>query len=190
MITTHSGELAAIEAATSHLLNQVQSGKKETLHSVIFSDSQEALKALSNPGQQSGQFLIRNIICQAAIINQSGFASIRYQWCPGHSKVPGNEKAHILSRKATKPGNAVQFASASKGLLLASAMGIAKLKNSARTLDKFYKAKVGKFTKTFDKALPGPHTRLLYNGKRKIQANILCQLRSVTVPRLTSAMLG
>ena len=65
-----------------------------------------------------------------------------------------------------------------KVLLLASAMGIAKLKNPARAPDRFYKAKVGRFTKTFDKALPGPHTRLLYNGKRKIQANILCQLRS------------
>ena len=63
-------------------------------------------------------------------------------------------------------------------LLLASAMGIAKLKNSARTLDKFYKANVGRFTKTFDKTLPGPHTCLLYNEKRKINANILCQLRS------------
>ena len=61
---------------------------------------------------------------------------------------------------------------------LASAMGIAKLTNSSRTPAKFYKAKVGRFTKTFDKALSGPHSRLLYNGKRKIHANILCQLRS------------
>ena len=57
-------------------------------------------------------------------------------------------------------------------------MGIAKSKNLARTPDKFYEAKVGRFTQTFDKALPGPHARLLYNGKGKMQANILCQLRS------------
>lgn len=50
-------------------------------------------------------------------------------------------------------------------------MGIAKFKNSARN-------PVGRFTKSFDKVLPGPHTSLLYNGKQKIHASVLCQLRS------------
>lgn len=43
-INTFAGELAAIEAATSFLLGQVQGGGKEPLHSINFSDSQEALK--------------------------------------------------------------------------------------------------------------------------------------------------
>lgn len=177
-INTFAGELAAIEAATSFLLSQLQGGRKELLHSIIFSDSQEALKALKTPAQQSGQFFIRNITSQAATINKSRFASVRYQWCPGHSKVLGNEKAHTLSRKATEPGNVIQSTSAPKVLLLASALSIAKQKFSYQNIGDFYKAKVGRFTKTFDKALPGPHTRLLYNRKQKTHASILCQLRS------------
>lgn len=78
-ISTFAGELAAIETATSVLFNKVQGGSKDVLHFIIFSDSQEALRALKTPAQQSGQFLIRNIISQAAIINMSGFASVRYQ---------------------------------------------------------------------------------------------------------------
>ena len=63
-------------------------------------------------------------------------------------------------------------------LLLASVMGAAKSAKLVQTSERFYTAKVGRFTKSFDKALPGPHTRLLYNGRVKLHANVLCQLRS------------
>lgn len=44
---------------------------------------------------------------------------------------------------------------------------------------RFNKAKVGKFTKSIDKALPDKvHTRLLYGGKTKAEATILNQLRT------------
>ncbi len=151
---------------------------QENLQLIIYSDSQEALKALKNPGQQSAQFLIRNIIKHAAEINQLKHASICYQWCPGHSKVPGNEEAHGLSRKATEPGSVIQLTPASKVQLLASVLGAAKSVKLEQRAEKFYATKVGRFTKSFGKALPGPHTRLLYNGRVKLHANVLCQLRS------------
>lgn len=37
---------------------------------------------------------------------------------------------------------------------------------------------IGKFTHSFDKALPGKHTLALYNGKTHTEAATLCQLRS------------
>lgn len=43
---------------------------------------------------------------------------------------------------------------------------------------RFYSDKTSRFTKSFDKALPGAHTCLLYNGRSKLQVRILCQLRS------------
>lgn len=70
-------------------------GKEKRCTWLFFSDSQEALKALKAPAQQSGQFLICNITALAATINKSGFASVHYQWCPGHSKILGNEEAHV-----------------------------------------------------------------------------------------------
>lgn len=42
----------------------------------------------------------------------------------------------------------------------------------------FYEARAGKFTKSFDKALPRLHTCFLYNGRVKLHANILYQLHS------------
>lgn len=48
-INTFARELVAIEAATSFLLTQVQGRRREPLHSIIFSDSQEALKVLKTP---------------------------------------------------------------------------------------------------------------------------------------------
>ena len=93
-------------------------------------------------------------------------------------QVPGNEEAHRLSRKATEPGSPIQSTSASNVQLLASVLGTAKSVGLKQGPEKFYKSKVGRFTKSFDKALPGPHTRLLYNRRAKLHANVLCQLRS------------
>lgn len=33
---------------------------------------------------------------------------IRYQWCPGHVKIPDNEGAHNLPRKATELGRGIE----------------------------------------------------------------------------------
>lgn len=42
----------------------------------------------------------------------------------------------------------------------------------------FYKAKVGRFITSFDKALPGKYTKIIYIGCNKKQSQILCQLRT------------
>lgn len=49
----------------------------------------------------------------------------------------------------------------------------------------FIKAKEGRFIKSYDKALPGKHTNILYNGRTKKQSQILCQLRT-GISRLNS----
>lgn len=33
---------------------------------------------------------------------------VRFQWCPAHSKVPGNERAHTLAQNATEKGKKIQ----------------------------------------------------------------------------------
>ena len=37
---------------------------------------------------------------------------------------------------------------------------------------------IGKFSKELDKALPGTHTRILYDGLKKKEAKVLAQLRT------------
>lgn len=55
-------------------------------------------------------------------------------------------------------------------------ISITKLKNLVQALNKFYKTKIGKFIKIFDKALLSLYIYLLYNRKPIIYTNILCQL--------------
>lgn len=175
-INAHIGELAAIDAATTQLLNYAKSEPGE-LHPVLFSDSQEALKSLKSPGQQSGQALITSIIRNAQDINQLTKASVQFQWSPGHSNIPGNETAHRLAKEATRKGKSVDPL-ADRSTLLSVALRAAKEKMGTPSKISFYSDKTGRFTKSFDKALPGAHTSLLYNGRSKLQAKILCQLRS------------
>ena len=73
----------------------------------VFSSSQGALRALQKPRQQSGQFIINRITTEAHMINVSGRASVRFQWSPGHSDIPGNDLTHTLAQQATKRGRSV-----------------------------------------------------------------------------------
>ena len=158
------------------MIYQINGKSQENLQFIIYSDSQEALKALKKPGQQSAQFLLRNITKHGAEINQLKNASICYKWCLGHSKVPDNKKAHRLLRKATEPESIIQLTPASKVQVLVTVLGAAKLVKLKQRAEKFYTTKAGRFTKLFDKALPGPHTYLLYNWRVKLHTNVLCQL--------------
>ena len=65
-----------------------------------------------------------------------------------------------------------------QGAVTSVSRGRSKSNKVSTDSRQIHKAKAGRFTKSFDKALPGPHTRLLYNGRVKLHANILCQLRS------------
>ena len=96
---------------------------------------------------------------------------------PSQSNVPGNEIAHQLAKKATTKGELVE-PSLAPTTLLSVALRAAKEKTLAPSKSELYNDKIGRFTKSFDKALPGTHTRFLYNGRSKQQAKILCQLRS------------
>jgi hypothetical protein len=49
---------------------------------------------------------------------------------------------------------------------------LAKRKHKAELIER-----VGEYTRKFDTALPGKHTRLLYNGFKRTEAGILAQLR-------------
>lgn len=91
------------------------------------------------------------------------------QWSSGHAKIPGNMEA--TRPEAVSP-------TFRKPILLYSL-----LKQRANTLlpgpdpkTLFGQAKVGRFIKSFDKALPGKHTNIIYNGRTKKHSQILCQL--------------
>ncbi|KAJ8981752.1 hypothetical protein NQ317_004932 [Molorchus minor] len=63
----------------------------------IFSDSQAALKALTNPKVTSR--LVWE--CQKELENLADHNRVTLLWEPGHSKIQGNEKADELARKGS-----------------------------------------------------------------------------------------
>lgn len=107
-LTNSLGELAGIEAVVAQIWNAVTYKSLENIELTVFSDSQYALKALKRLGQDSGQFLIGSIARLSHNINSSTkTVKVGFQWCPAHSNVPGNEKAHKLAQRATEKGKNV-----------------------------------------------------------------------------------
>ena len=64
---------------------------------LIFSDSQAALKALSNPKVTSGPVAE----CPDALSVLAGMNEINLIWVPGHCSIRGNEEADKLARQAS-----------------------------------------------------------------------------------------
>ena len=171
-LSSYLGKLLAIEAALAQFLHSVNCGAIGP-NVTVFSDSQEALRALVNPGRRSGQFLIRSVCQQTRLINASGRTSVSFQWSPGHAKIPGNEKAHRLAKLASRPSSVICPYQRTSPLLLVTALEKGMSSHRAKS-DNLTRSSCGRFIKSIDKALPGPHTLALYKRKSKNQATTLC----------------
>ena len=90
----------------------------------------------------------------------------------------GNIEAHKLAQIATLPSCIPPTFSNPIRLLLIAKQNAYNKVTAPDLKDVFTKAKVGRFIKSFDKALPGRHTDVIYNGRTKKQSQILCQLRT------------
>ena len=91
----------------------------------------------------------------------------KLQWSPDHEKITKNMKAHRLAQSATRPKalsptleNPIMLY-----LILKRRAIILVPRPDPKML--FCKAKVGRFIKFFDKALPGKHTKIIYNERNK-----------------------
>lgn len=173
------GELAGIDFAIAQVWNAVKFDTLSNKQITVFTDSQYALKALQSLGQDSGQFLTKSIAQMSHEISSSNSnINIQFQWSPAHSKISGNDKAHRLAQIVTEKGKVVEpsllrFPTA-RSLVGKKAWEV-KVKEDYTSL---MRTKTGRFIKSIDKGLPSSHTRILYNRKSKMQAGILCQLRT------------
>ncbi len=172
----YAAELIALDSAVSVLLTSMQRGNTRP-PVTIFSDCKSALQALSNPYPRSGQFLITRITLKVHEINMFQQLQINFQWSPGHSEISGNEQAHKLAQDATTIASA-RTDDCSQYLLLQS---VALEKGQRLYLtppSPWTKPAIGKFTHRIDKVLPGKHTEKLHKRRSRLEASVLCQLRS------------
>jgi ribonuclease HI len=141
-------------------------------HFIIRSDSQAALKSLAHPRQQSGQHIVISIL-EAIQRLRTLRVRITLIWVPAHTGIEGNEAAHSLAHEATAAGRTPLITAIPR--LKSSTLHCARsevLKPMTKPSDHSH------FAKQIDQALPGKHTRLLYNSLIKSDARILVQLRT------------
>lgn len=171
--------LAGIESATAQIWSAVKFNALSNRQITIFTDSQYALKALQSLGQDSGHFFTESIVRMSHEINSSNTnTNIQFQWSPAHSKIPGNEKAHKLAETATEKGRSIE--PSFQRFPIARSVGRKKpwVMKADEDHTSLMRSKTGRFIKSIDKGIPSSHTRALYNGKSKMHAGLLCQLRT------------
>ena len=164
-------ELEAIRVALQAIVNDPVYGLRfgSVKHHIV-TDSERALRLLRQPGRHKTETL-RQIftLLQAARQQQ---LEVQFTWVPAHSGVQGNEIAHSFAHSATDTGHIPT----DRKVTLQEAR-----KQNHHCWDRkrafFQSLKVARHLRELDKALPGRHTRKLYDRLKRTDAAILAQLR-------------
>jgi hypothetical protein len=136
----------------------------------ILTSNQAALLAVSQPKQQSGQTSIAQVYDAIRTLRQGG-NRVRIAWVPTQEFELG-KKAKGAARQATEQGRtprgqAYQAKSTTVNRVRAKQRGKEALPEG-----------VGKYSTRMDTALPGKHTRILYDSFNRLGASTLAQLRT------------
>jgi hypothetical protein len=137
----------------------------------IFTSNQAAIQVVNQPKQQSGQDSITQIYETVRKLKE-GRNRILLRWVPAHDEFQLGRDAKKAARRATEVGRLPQkhFYSAK-----ATVINTAKAERQKhRTLPEG----VGKHLKKIDAAIPGRHTRKLYDALGRNEACVLAQLRT------------
>jgi hypothetical protein len=128
-------------------------------------------QAIGNPRQQSGQGHIREIYDAVEKLRRDG-NRVNFIWLPPDSEVKFQKTAKMSARCATEPHMTPQsgFAKAKTTILNQTR---AELRMERKLPDG-----VGRHSRKVDSALPGKHTRLLYDQLSWKEASVLAQLRT------------
>ena len=139
---------------------------------IIATRNRSALQAIMKPRQQSGQGTIREIYKHAERVGKGG-NTITMRWVsPTNDSFTLGAKAKTEARKATDSG-----CRTTKPLYQARSTRLRVLL-AQRRQHMVLPESVGSYSKQLDKALPGKHTRTLYDALKRRESDILVQLRT------------
>jgi hypothetical protein len=162
----YTAELAAIVAALKGVPWWTRNREV-----TILCSNRSALAAIGQPRQQSGQSMIQEIYDLVSLLREGG-NRVSMIWAPKHSDFALGTKAKAAAQRATAEGcepDQRPYRAKSTSVRLAIDM---------QRREKVLPEGVGKYSKAIDTALPGRHTRILYDGLKRKEANVLAQLRT------------
>jgi ribonuclease HI/exonuclease III len=163
----YSGELAAVAHALSLLLRP----RLRFRNIALLTSNKAAVLSLRQPRQQSGQGYIYRIYNTISQLRKDGNA-VTVRWIPAHDENKLKKIAKEKAQKATRPEAQLQRQQPGmKSTMLSAA-------RTKRGTTRCLPEKVGKHSKRVDIALPGKHTRRLYDKLSGKEASVLAQLRT------------
>lgn len=173
-LNTHHGELVALYE-TCELIDQCWPDQDTDPRTLVwvFSCSRAALQVLGRPGQQPGQWIVRKIYKLLGSFAASWKPRVVFQWLPDQGKIGGSGLARNLAPEATQPNRQTP-----KGIKLKLAALRRPPKPGYERRRQFDARRGGRYTKQVDQALPGIHTRKVYDNLNRDEAQILVQLRT------------
>jgi hypothetical protein len=140
---------------------------------VIVSSNRTAVQMVGQPRQQSGQRTVQEVYRQARLSHLQG-VSVSVLWVPaGHERFRSGAVAKAMAREATEDVCArerarYQARSTRTRLLLGH------LQQQRQRIP----MGVGRYSQRIDTALPGKHTRTIYDALNAKESRILVQLRT------------
>jgi hypothetical protein len=179
-MNVYYGQLGAIYEAATYVKTMIPkvSMAPSSIRVTFVTNNRTVLDSLTNPGNQSGQSLLCQIINVIFEIVERG-TQVELRWLAAHDLTEGNVEARsLLNRRLDELnslGSPPWWANTQLRSTLWSEM---RRKISKAKMEEFKKRTGGKFTRAFDSALPGKHTRLLYDGLNRQEAALLAQLRT------------
>ncbi|KJZ72811.1 hypothetical protein HIM_07755 [Hirsutella minnesotensis 3608] len=135
--------------------------------------NRSVVAAIRRPQQQSGQCTICGIYDQMKLLEKRG-CTVRLMWVPASEEgLASRQSAKAAAKRATETiglRNRMPWYQA-KTTTLRLAL------TQARAREQLPES-VGRYSKRIDKALPGRHTRAIYDSLKREESDVLAQLRT------------
>lgn len=171
--TVFGAELQGLAMATNFALELKETQNRDLWAVNVYVDNQAAIRASANPGRQSGQYLLRDVVQGIDKLRDAGIR-VQIHWIPAHVGVQGNEEADKAAKAAAK-GSKVYTRKVYH--LLATCKQSLRRRVARQWAGEWENGTSGRATFLLEKE-PNPKVLAKHNGIRRPLSSLITQLRT------------